>query len=391
VEDVVVVGAGLAGHRVVSALRKHGHTGGITVVGDEPIGPYDRPPLSKQVLAGSMSRDELLFPVADLDVTWRLGIPAVRLDTAGHRITLADGAQLDFDRLVIATGRAARQWPRPVPGGVHVIRTVDDSFAFRSQITPSAAVVIVGAGFIGCEVAATLRELGVGSVTLVDVAPLPMAPLGSHLGRFAADYHRDQGVRLRFGRGVADLLEREGRISAVVLDDGEQLAADVVLLGLGSVPNTAWLTDSGLSLAGGAVVCDEYLYVEGRDDILAIGDVAAVPRAADNASASVEHWSNARETAELAAHNLLATEPSARRAHWAVPTFWSDQYDLKIKSAGYLGLVDSFQVVESSDDPARPWMVVEGRRDGRLVAAVTVNKNRKIIEYTRALSAAVAV
>ncbi|MCV7032532.1 NAD(P)/FAD-dependent oxidoreductase [Mycobacterium sherrisii] len=387
-EDVVVVGAGLAGHRVAAALRKLGYAGSLTVIGDEAIGPYDRPPLSKQLLSGAISPEELFYPVDDLDVSWRLGAPARSLDLAAREVELAGGSRVGFDRLVIATGRAARRRPAPVPGGVHVIRTLEDSAAFRAEIDPAATFVVIGAGFVGCEVAATLRQLEVRNVTLVDLAPLPMAALGPQVGEFAAEYHRSRGVRTRFGRGVSQLIETAGRISTVVLDDGELLPADVVLLGLGSVPNTGWLTESGLRLAGGAVVCDAHLYAVGRDDILAVGDVAAFPRFVDGALACVEHWTNARETAEIAAHNLLAEDPADRRTPHATPTFWSDQYDLKIKAAGYLGRADAFEVVEESGDAERPAMVVEGRRGGEVVAAVTVNRNRRFIDYTRRLSAA---
>lgn len=390
-KDIVVVGSGLAGHRVAQALRRQGYSQELTIVGDESEPPYDRPPLSKHLLAGTMEAAEIFFPTGDLDITWRLGSAARRLDTQSRRVELADGSELGYDRLVIATGRAARGWPSQVPAGVYVIRTLADSLAFRREIRRDAPVAIVGAGFIGCEVAATLRELGVAEVTLIDVAPRPMTALGLQASQFAADYHQERGVRLRLGRSVAEFDHDGGRVSAVRLDDGEEIPATTVLLGLGSVPNTAWLEGSGLILHGGAVVCDEYLFASGHDDIVAIGDVAAPPRPIDGASVSVEHWTNARESAELAAVNLLADSSVARQPHVTIPSFWSDQYDLKIKSVGYLDLADTFEVVESDAGPARPSMVVEGRRNGELIAAIVINKNRKFIEYSRALASGLAV
>jgi NADPH-dependent 2,4-dienoyl-CoA reductase/sulfur reductase-like enzyme len=172
-------------------------------------------------------------------------------------------------------------------------------------------------------------------------------------------------------------------VASVSLANGEALPADVVLLGMGSVPNTAWLEGSAVTLTKGAVVCDGYLFAEGVEDVLAVGDVASYPHPRAGASICIEHWTNACETAELAARNLLAPTPKERRTFDAVPTFWSDQYDLKIKSAGFIGQADSFTVVDH--DPDKPSMVVEASRGGELVGVVTINKNRKFIDYTRAL------
>lgn len=390
-KDVVIVGAGLAGYRAAQALRKHGYSGRVTVVGDENDPPYDRPPLSKQLLAGTVERESVYFPIDDIDANWRLGSAARALDLQARRVHLEDQSELGFDKLIIATGRSARPWPHPTPSGVHVIRSLADCLAFRKEVICGSSVVIVGAGFIGCEVAATLGEIGGCDVTLVDVSEFPMPVLGPQVGHFAADAHIAHGVDLHMGRGVSEFVSNGARVSAVVLDDGETINADIVLLGLGSSPNTDWLHNSGLQLMAGAVVCDEYLCTTVDRDIYVVGDVAATPRPDDGTPISNEHWTNARETGELAAANLLAEGPSSRRRHSAVPSFWSDQYNLKIKSTGFISTADSFDVVECSPSATQPSLVVEGRRRGELVGAVTVNKNRKFIEYSRALAAEIKV
>lgn len=389
-EDVVVVGAGLAAHRLALELRRSGFAGRITIVGDEPHLPYDRPPLSKQVLRGEISADALAFPVDDLDVRWRLGVAAVGLDADAHEVTLADNSVLAYDRLVVATGRSARPWPGPVPAaGIHVIRTLDDTLRFRDEAVPGRRVVIVGAGFVGCETAGTLRDKGVDSVTVIDPAPTPMSILGPDVGRLAADYHVARGVDLMLGTSIRELREVGGRVSAVVIDDGRVIDADVVLVAIGSTPNTAWTDGSGIALERGAIRCSDTLFAEGVSDVLAVGDVAAFPHPLDGSAACIEHWSNARETAEVAVHNMLAVEASSMRRHAPVPTFWSDQYDLKIKSAGFLADADSFEIREF--DARRPAMVVEARREDALVGAIVVNRNRAIIDYTRSLASAVSV
>jgi 3-phenylpropionate/trans-cinnamate dioxygenase ferredoxin reductase subunit len=385
VDRVVVVGAGLAGHRSAAALRRLGFAGELTVVGDEPHLPYDRPPLSKQVLGGSMTADECRFDSDGLDVSWRLGRAAVALDVEARVVRLADGEALPFDGLVIATGRRAREWPdRPALDGFHSVRSLDDAAALRRAVRTDTRVVIVGAGFIGCEVAATLRGLGVGDVTVIDIAPYPMPALGREVGERARRLHESHGVKFRLGTSVA-LFEGDGHVTAVRLEDGERVPADVVLLALGSQANSEWLTGSGLQLEKGAVVVDEHCRALGADGIVAVGDIAAYPYPDAPGPLCVEHWASARDMADTAAATLLG-EPWALRA---VPTFWSDQYDVKIKSAGLLALADSYTVVE--DDPDRPALVVEAHRDGALVGAIVFNRNRTIIGYQRTLADALPV
>jgi NADPH-dependent 2,4-dienoyl-CoA reductase/sulfur reductase-like enzyme len=388
VRRIVIVGAGLAGHRAAEALRSEGFDGHVQVVGDEIHRPYDRPPLSKQLLAGVMQHQETFYNSDELDVEWVLGEPATGLDSQRHVVRLAGGAELAYDGLVIATGRRARDWPNlPEIKGFYTLRGLDDVRALREAVKPDSRVAIVGAGFIGCEVAATLRGLGVEDVTMIDIAPYPMPPLGPEVGRRAAAIHESHGVRLRLGTSVA-MFEGRDRIQAVRLEDGEQIPADIVLLALGSVPNTEWLGDSGLQLANGTVLCDEYCVAVGTDDVVAAGDVASYPHPSAGGPVCIEHWSNARDMGETAAGNLLKG-PDQRALMAAVPTFWSDQYDVKIKSAGLLTLADSFTVID--EDPERPSLVVEAHRDGRLVGAVVFNRNRTIIQYQRRLAEALVV
>jgi NADPH-dependent 2,4-dienoyl-CoA reductase/sulfur reductase-like enzyme len=384
VRRVVVVGGGLAGHRSAEALRRYGFGGELIVVGDESHPPYDRPPLSKQLLRGSITAQDCYFDCAELDVRWLLGRVAVGLDPGARTVLLDGGDLLRYDGLVIATGRRARRWPSRLDlQGFHTLRRLEDAASLREAIHIDSRVVIVGAGFIGCEVAATLRGLGVRDVSLVDVAPYPMPVLGPEVGDRAIRLHESRGVKLRLGTSVATF-EGDGHVEAVRLEGGERLAADVVLLALGSQPNSEWLSGAGLELRAGAVVCDEYCFAVGTDDVVAVGDIAAYPYPGAPGPMCIEHWTNARDMADTAAANLLA-DPQSRRPYRAVPTFWSDQYDVKIKSAGLLALADTYVVV--ADDAERPALVVEARLDGALVGAIVFN--RTIVRYQCELAAAV--
>lgn len=393
---IVVAGAGLAGHRAVLALRDAGFDGDLTVIGDEPDPPYDRPPLSKQLLRGDFTPGECYFPGGRDHADWRLGQSAAGLDLRNRAVTLADGTEVAFDGLVIATGRAARHpdWTGgPGTGhaplaGVHSLRTLHDALGFQAEIGPGRRVAIIGAGFIGCEAAATLRGLGVGSVTMIDVAPYPMPALGPEAGQRAAELHAGRGVKLRMSTSVA-ALEGEDRVRAVVLVGGERLPADVVLVAVGSVPNSGWLAGSGLRLTAGAVAVDEYCLALRADgtptqNVVAVGDIAAWPHPhATGGTACVEHWTNARDMASAGAASLLAA-PGERTPLRSVPTFWSDQYDVKIKSAGLLRAANRYIVVE--EDRVRPSLVVEAYRDDDLIGAIVFNRNRTIIGYQRELA-----
>lgn len=381
---IVVVGAGLAGLRAGQEVRAQGFDGDLTIVGDEAHLPYNRPPLSKQVLAGEMESHECGFPVDDLDATWKLGHSAAGLNTGGRVVRLHDDDALPYDGLVIATGRRAREWPDlPALTGFHLLRRLDDALALREAIVNHPRVVIIGAGFIGCEVAATLRRRGLEHVALVDVAPHPMPALGPDFGHRAARLHQEHGVRLHLNTKV-EQFEGTDAIEAVRLADGTRIPADLVLIALGSVPNTEWLHDSGLTLHEGNVLCDARCFALGRHDIVAAGDVATWPHPRiDTGPIRVEHWTNASDMARRAAQNLL--DPDRAEDYAPVPTFWSDQYDAKIKAVGLWGRAQQVSIVEEDIDSGR--LVAEGHRDDEMVGALVVNRNKSFVHYKRRLTA----
>ncbi|MFD9097777.1 NAD(P)/FAD-dependent oxidoreductase [Streptomyces collinus] len=337
---IVVAGASMAGLRAAEQLRAAGWTGTITLVGDEPHMPYNRPPLSKEVLAGHAPFESLAFrPRASVaDVEWRLGRRVVAARPAERAVELDGGEVLRYDGLVAATGMRPRRLRCPGPaGGRHTVRTLDDARGLREALTrPGARVVVVGAGFIGCEVAATAVGLGVAEVTVVDPLPLPMAgPLGGLLARDLRTRHEERGVRFRLGTGVRGFTG-DRHVTGVVLDDGSVLPADVVVESVGSLANTEWLEGNGLDLTDG-VLTDELLRVGGRPEIVAVGDVARFPNARyDGVPRRVEHWSvptdTARHAAKALVHHLRGGERPAPFA--PLPTFWSDQHDFRLQSFG---------------------------------------------------------
>ncbi|MFV2040177.1 MAG: NAD(P)/FAD-dependent oxidoreductase, partial [Acidimicrobiales bacterium] len=342
--SITVVGASLAGLRAVETLRRDGFDGTITVVGDEDHRPYDRPPLSKQVLAGdwevervSLVRDAALDELA---VDWRLGTRATGLDLAARTVALDDGSSVGYDGLVITTGARCMELPGiEALAGVHTLRTLDDCLAIRADLeTTPRRVVVVGAGFIGAEVAATVKGLGL-DVTIVEMAAVPFERiLGAHMGEVCAAVHRDHGVDLRTGVGVA-AIQGGDRVEKVVLDDGTELEADVVVIGVGVRPNTEWLVDSGLVLDNG-VVCDETCLA--APGVVAAGDVARWPNSRFGEIMRVEHWDNAVEQGVHAARRLLSGQPTP---YTPVPWFWSDQFDRKIQLAGRTRPDDQIEVV----------------------------------------------
>lgn len=390
-ESIVVVGAGLAGFRAAQSLRKHGFAGSLTIIGDEVHQPYDRPPLSKQLLSGAYTRERCMLPGEVEGATWLLGQPATSLDRDRRVVTLADETDVAYDGLIIATGRRARPWPGPAPAtGVMVLRSFDDVERFQGAVADDSKVVIIGAGFIGCEVAATLRQRNI-DVTVVDVCDQPMPAVGPQVGQRAVEMHTAHGVKFRLGRGVASI-DGDRHVTGVTLDDGERLDADVVLVAIGTLANSEWLAESGVSRRDGAVVCDVYcaaLDEAGQPipDITAAGDGAAWPHPHASSPVCIEHWSNARDMADCAAANLLA-DAGDRAPLRSVPAFWSDQYDVKIKSAGYLRAADRFTVVsEDWDDAEKPSLLVEALRGDDVVGAIAMNMNKAILGYQRSLAA----
>jgi NADPH-dependent 2,4-dienoyl-CoA reductase/sulfur reductase-like enzyme len=375
---IVVVGASLAGLRAAQAIRTAGEQGEVIVVGAEPHLPYTRPPLSKGVLQGVEPPDSTDLGGDALEVTWRLGVAAIKLDPDAHQVHLADGEVLAYRRLLIATGCRPRAWTGPGAKleGVVTLRSLDDAHSLRERLAARPRVVTIGAGFIGCEVAATARALGL-DVTMVDIAPHPMPALGPELGAWAAELHRRHGVRLRMGVGV-EAIEGEGRVEAVRLADGSRVEADVAIVALGAVPDTAWLDDSGLALGPG-VLCDATLTSVSDSDVLAAGDACTWPHPLnDGEPLRVEHWNNAVEQGRLAGRNLLR-EPAEREPHAAVPSMWSDQFGLRIQAAGLPHRSERMHVLERSPDGDR--LVAAGERDGRIQAAVAVAAPRRLLWY----------
>lgn len=381
----VVVGASLAGCRAAETFRAEGFDGTVTVVGAEPHRPYDRPPLSKQLLTGAWGEDRIGLAVAgrdDLDITWELGVPASGLDLAARTLALADGRTLTYDGLVIACGARARMLPGTEGlAGVHAVRTLDDARAVRAALEAGPRrVVVVGAGFIGAEVAASCREVGV-EVTLVEPLEAPLARvLGPTIGGVLADVHREHGVDVRLGVGAASIAG-SGRVERVELTDGTVLDADLVVVGIGVIPDTDWLAGSGLELADG-IVCDATTLA--APGVVAAGDVARWPNARFGGELMrVEHWEHAIDMGGHAARRLLAGDGPGE-PYAPVPWFWSDQYDRKLNLAGRPSPDQDFAVVAGSLEERR-FCALFGL-DGQVTAAFSMNMPAKVIRYRTAIA-----
>ena len=386
---VVVVGASMGGLRAAEGLRRSGYGGEVLVIGEERHMPYNRPPLSKEALAGEPDLATLAFrvPRAAKDVTWRLGQRVDSADLDAGTVTLDGGEQLGWDGLVAATGLRPRRLATPGPlGGRHVIRTLEDAVRLRAALTPGARLVIVGAGFIGCEVAATARSLGV-EVDIVAPEEVPMErPIEHDLGAALQRRHEAHGVRFHLGlvpiefRGVSG--ESADRVAFVLLSDGTELAADVVVEAVGAMPNTEWLDGNGLDLNDG-VVCDGQLRVEGRPDVMACGDIAKFPNPLfDDVPRRTEHWTMVTDTAKKAGHTLGAhlTAASADETPFLpVPSFWSDQYDLRIQSFGAVGLGGEDVRVLEGDLGGE--VAMGYHRDGALVGVVLIGMGGRQLAY----------
>ncbi|KUH81495.1 MULTISPECIES: FAD-dependent oxidoreductase [unclassified Mycobacterium] len=376
---IVIVGGGLAAARTAEQLRRSEYTGPVTIISDEDHLPYDRPPLSKEVLR-SETDDVTLKPAEfyeENDITVRLGSGARSVDTATQTLTLADGSELGYDELIIATGLVPKRIPSfPDLQGIHVLRNYDESVALRKEAGSARRAVVVGAGFIGCEVAASLRKLGV-EVTLVEPQPAPLASvLGEQIGELVARVHRAEGVHVRCGVGVAEV-RGAGRVETVVLSDGTALEADLVIVGIGSHPATGWLEGSGIEVDNG-VVCDN----RGRASaphVWAIGDVASW-RHETGHQVRVEHWSNVADQARVLVPTLLGQEPPTAVS---VPYFWSDQYDVKIQCLGEPQADDTVHVVE---DDGRKFLAFY-ERDGVVVGVVGGGMPGKVMKVRAKIAA----
>ena len=380
--SITIVGASLAGVRAAESLRRQGFDRPITLIGDEAHAPYDRPPLSKQFLAGEWDADRLALTkpekLAEFDLDLRLGVRAAGFDLGRRRLTLADGDTLDVDGLLLATGARCRTLPGTEGmGGVFTLRGLDDAEAIRVAFDAGPSrVVVVGAGFIGAEVAATARQRGL-EVTLIEALPQPLARvLGDEMGAVCAAVHRDHGVDLRVGVGV-DAVDAgaDGNVERVRLSDGSVVEAEVVVVGIGVVPNTEWLEGSGLTIDNG-VVCDETCLA--APGVTAAGDVARWPNRRFDEVMRVEHWDNAVEQGGHAARRLLQSDDEAE-PFTPVPWFWSDQYDRKIQLAGRIRPDDEMRIVTGSVEERR-FAALYGRA-GRLVGVLGFNRPRHVMQY----------
>ena len=382
------MGAGLAGVGAVRALRELGYPGRVVLVGDEPHVPYDRPPLSKEYLAGAMPVEalRLVAPDEDLDVDRRTGT-AVALDPATRRVRLDTGEEVGGDGVVLAAGARARTLPGSTPAGVHTLRSLDDARGLRGDLRPGARLVIVGGGFLGAEVASTARGLGV-EVTVVETEAVPLArALGPRVGAACAALHVEHGVRLCTGVAVDRLLgDGDGRVRAVTLADGRVLDADVVLVAVGSVPAVGWLAGSGLDVTGG--VLTDAAGATGVPGIVAAGDCTRRIEAGAGVVVRQEHWTNALHQPYRAAASLLGADAPGQPVQATVPYLWSDQYGRRLQFAGHRRPGDEEQMVDG--DLAAHRFAVVYRRGGTLVAVLAVDTPRVFTRLRRDLAAVTA-
>ena len=389
---IVVVGASLAGLRAAETLRSSGYDDIITLIGAEPHMPYDRPPLSKQFLKGDWDADRIGLRRADqyepLQLDIRLGLAAIKLDSVGKTVTLANGDVVPFDGCIIATGTAARRLPFGHDlEGVHTLRTLDDAIALREALDHGARLAIVGGGFIGSEVASTARGKGC-EVDIFEAAPVPLGRvLGPAMGAALGALHLLHGTRLHVNANITGFAHAAGnRVAGIILADGTTVGADAVLVGVGSQPVTGWLEGSGLTLRDG-IVCDMMLHAVGAPGVFAAGDVCRWPDGRrEGAEARLEHWTNATEQGAAAAKNLLAfLAGGAGEPFSSVPFVWSDQYGSRIQFLGHSAATDDVAVVRGN--------VVEGKfvaaygRNGVLVGALGVNMPKDLMGFRKLLAA----
>ncbi|GAB2960092.1 FAD-dependent oxidoreductase [Amycolatopsis acidiphila] len=379
---LVVVGASLAGLRAAETARKAGFGGAITLVGAEEHLPYDRPPLSKAFLDRGADSAGACVPTFrpvetlrdELGVELVLGNPALALHPARKAVQVFD-REIRYDHAVIATGATARRLPATEGlRGVHTLRTLDDAVAVRAALDAGARTVVVGAGFIGSEVASGARKRGL-EITVVEALPTPLVrAVGQAMGEVCASLHRRNGTDLRCGVSVTEI-QGDGRVERVVLSDGSTVEADLVVVGVGTEPATGWLEGSGLTLDNG-IVCDETLFT-GVEGVYAAGDVVRWRNPAFGRQMRLEHWTSAAEQGAAAVRNAL--EPAAARPYSTVPYFWSDWYDSRIQFVG-LPQADEVRVVEEHV-PGRHRCVALYREGDRLTGALTIDGQSVIMKY----------
>ncbi len=380
---VVIVGASVGGIKSAQALRLEGYTGRIVLIDSEPGAAYDKPPLSKSYLQPDAPVEEIALLSSEetigLDAEFLMGSAATSLDTRARTVTLESGQVVEYDTLIIATGSRARRSPWGEGPGMHVLRTSADAERRRDELKPGRSLLIVGAGFIGAEVAATAVKHGV-TVTMIDPLPAPMSRvLNEVVGTIFATKHRDEGVTAIFGQTVSSVV-REDDGFHVELSDGSSIRADGVLVGIGAIVNTEWLDGSGLVLDNG-VVCGPGLHALGADDIFAVGDVARWNSTARNEALRLEHWTNAVDQAKAVAHNIM--HPDDVVDYETVEYVWSDQYDWKIQVVGRTGSTDFHLLGDPADDK---FAALYAADDGALVGAVVVNWPRALVASRRAVA-----
>ncbi|BBY06625.1 NAD(P)/FAD-dependent oxidoreductase [Mycobacterium noviomagense] len=387
---IVIVGASLAGLRAAEALREEGFRGHLTIIGDEPGEPYDRPPLSKQVLKGWVAADHTKLPrLRAVDAEWRLGVAATGLDRVNRLVRLADGSEVPGDRLLIATGVRARRWPNAEEAaleGVYTLRTSGDAARLQAALAARPRrVLIIGSGFIGSEVASVCRELGL-DVTVTERGPAPLSgALGGVIGAIAAQMQREAGVDLRTGVAVLGLEgDAGGHVRRARLSDGSVLDVDVVVTSLGSIRNVEWLDGSGLAAGFWGVGCDAGCRAFDINGLITInifvaGDIARAPHVLyDYQFLAMEHWDNAVLGAQVAAHNMVCEEVD-RWPHLLIPQFWSGQFGVNVKSVGVPSFGDEIAFTQGSVKQRR-FAAAYGCR-GRIVGAVTFNHGKWINYY----------
>jgi NADPH-dependent 2,4-dienoyl-CoA reductase/sulfur reductase-like enzyme len=385
-DQVVIVGAGLGGLRTVESLRAEGFSGEITLVGDEPHQPYDRPPLSKQLLAGTWSEDRVFLhrgELADLGVSLRLGSSAVGVD--GAAVYLDDGSRLPYHALVVATGVRPRRLPgQPDHPDLHVLRTLEDCRAIRDSISRARSLLVIGAGFIGAEVAATACTAGL-EVTMLEALPVPFARvLGEQMGQLCAQLQTDHGVTVRCGVPLVGFVDSDDGDNGIAarLADGSTVQADCGVVGVGTVIDDGWLAGLEVPTEGG-LLCDSAGLVEGTANVYAVGDIAAWRHPTIGDRPRIEHWTSATEQAAVVAQRL-AGKPITHQAD-AMPYFWSDQYGLTVQLIGRCDLATSVEVLH---DPGAIKGTVAGYFAGdRLVAVLAFHAPRLLNRYRRLLAA----
>ena len=379
--SVTIVGASLAGLSTARALRAQSYDGRITIVGDEVHEPYDRPPLSKDFLAGTAGLADITLSTEDdagLDLDWRLGIRAARLDPTRRAVVLETGEELVSDDVVLATGARARSLRGSALVDVHTLRTLDDAIALRADLLAGGPVVVIGAGFIGAEVASTARALGL-DVTVVEALPTPLAgPLGEEMGRHVAALHADHGTKLVTGVGVVGLVGGS-RPQAVRLADGREVPGATVVVGIGATPNVEWLAGSGVTVDGG--VRTDARCATNIPGVYAVGDCACSHNPFAGEALRLEHWTNALQQPEVAAAGILGRPATTRPA---APYFWSDQYGVRLQFAGHRRPGDTVEVVDG--DPGARSFVAVYRRGDRAVAVLALNQPRLFGRLRRQLA-----